>query len=156
MVGLSTCDADKWSALLNWRASTRQRGPALAVDCGGSTVAREIRRVNKSLTELEVVEMVRMYEEGRSTRQIAKATGVHWHTVQNRLRAVGVTMRRRIKTPEAVIDEIVRLYESGLSMQAVGDQVGVNQQTVCNMLHERGVATRSRRAQPLTQVVAAS
>ena len=120
----------------------------MAVDCGGSTVAREIRKVYKLLTDEDMVEIVRLYDEGMSTRQIAAAKGVHWHTVQSRLRAADVTMRRRTKTPESVVDEIARLYASGLSMQAVGDKLGLNQQTVCNMLHERGVATRTRQGKP--------
>ncbi len=141
MVGLSRADTEKWLYLLNWSKQALADGPNLAVDPGAAPVVeRDIRR-QRMLTDADMQEVIEMYRSGKTTRQIAEATGAHRHTIANRLKAAGIKLRRG-KISNGEVAKLIRLYESGLSMAAVGERLNLDAQTVLNYLRKAGVPTR--------------
>jgi DNA-directed RNA polymerase specialized sigma24 family protein len=63
----------------------------MTISATGAT--RQERLALRAKRESE--EAARRYERGQSIRQIAKAMGLGYGTIHNRLRAAGVTMRGR-------------------------------------------------------------
>lgn len=141
MVGLSRTDTEKWLYLLNWSKQALAEGPKLAVDPGSAfVVERNIRR-QRMLTDADMQDVIEMYRAGKTTRQIAEATGAHRHTIANRLKVAGIKLRRG-KIADGEVAKLIRLYESGLSMAAVGERLNLDPQTVLNYLRAAGIETR--------------
>ncbi len=141
MVGLSRADTEKWLYLLNWSKQALADGPNLAVDPGSAPVVERNIRRQRMLTDADMQEVIEMYRAGKTTRQIAEATGAHRHTIANRLKAAGIRLRRG-KISQDEIAKLIRLYESGLSLAAVGKRLNLDAQTVLNYLRGSGSATR--------------
>lgn len=93
------------------------------------------------LTDADTQDVIEMYRAGKTTRQIAEATGAHRQTIANRLKLAGIKLRRG-KISEGEVAKLIRLYESGLSVAAVGKRLNLDAQTVLNYLKRAGVETR--------------
>ena len=97
------------------------------------------------VTELraDMDDVVRRYEEGEFSTQIAEDYDVAGVTVVNYLRRRGVTIRpkghdlightKRLLTPEQ-IDEARRLYEEGKTSRELADRFGVSKGTILRWL----------------------
>jgi transposase-like protein len=71
------------------------------------------------------LEMVRLYQSGLTTRQVAERCGCSTMAVRGALKRHGLTPRLKRVSPEQR-REIIRLYRSGYSMQRAADAVGVS------------------------------
>ena len=88
-------------------------------------------------------EIVRRYEAGESTPQLAREFNVHASTVSAYLKEAGVERRKPGPSAEMVA-EAKRLYESGLSLEKVADQLAVHGSAVFSWLRNAGVTLRPR------------
>jgi len=93
------------------------------------------------LIEEQVRELVKEYQAGATTYELAAKFGIGREKVSTILKQQGVTMRRQGLSPEQV-DTAVRLYEQGWSLAKIGEKYHVNDTTVLTRLRERGVKTR--------------
>lgn len=143
LVGLSRADTEEWLYLLNWSKRALANGPNLAVDPGSAPVVERNIRRQRMLTEADIQEVIEMYRAGRTTRQIAKATGAHRRTIANRLKLAGIKLRRG-KISQGEVAKLIRLYESDLSMAAIGERLNLDPQTVLNYLRKASLETRNR------------
>jgi len=137
LVALSTADTNKWAILLN-------RGePMLKPEITSFDYERTgpILQHQRRLTDAQVIILENRYREGATVYQLAKEFGISRTTVSERLKKVGVTMRRQSPRSE-LIDEMVGLYESGLSLAGIGDRVGTSPGTVHRYIRVRGVQMR--------------
>jgi len=108
------------------------------------------------LTDEEKQQMVQMYQQGNSLREIGfNFHGISPKYVSTILRQQGVEMRPRgwpkgkpfvsdfnkgNKINDQIKDEVVRLYtEHGLNQEAVARETAVSPQSVLNILRERGI-----------------
>jgi len=108
------------------------------------------------LTNEEKRQMVRMYQEGKSLREIGfNFHGLSPKYVSTLLRQQGIEMRPRgwprgkpfvsdfnkgNKINEQIKDEVVRLYiEHNLNQEAVARETAISPQSVLNILRERGI-----------------
>lgn len=97
-------------------------------------------------------EIVRLYQEGLSIRQIARRLGLAFGTVQNRLKKKGVVFRPT-GDPNSLSDhtrvEILEMYTRlEMTTREIACELGVSQFTVWNNLRDAGVlrsAEESRR-----------
>lgn len=126
---------------MNWSKQALADGPNLAVDPGSAPVVERNIRRQRMLTDADVQDVIEMYRAGKTTRQIAEATGAHRHTIANRLKLAGIKLRRS-KISKDEVAKLVRLYESGLSMAAVGERLNLDAQTALNYLKRAGIETR--------------
>lgn len=95
----------------------------------------------RHLTDAELARLVAAYQADATVYELAKEFQVNRHTVSERLKAVGLTLRRTSPT-DADIEEMVRLYKSGLSLVDVGHRVNFAARTVYSHLVSRGVQLR--------------
>lgn len=85
--------------------------------------------------------MANKYQTGATVYQLAQEFGISRHTVSDRLKKAGITMRLQPPRSE-LIDEMVGLYVSGLSLVEVGDLVGTSPGTVHRYTRIRGIQMR--------------
>lgn len=114
----------------------------------------QIYRVLKGNTEVKdsritkdhvVDEMVVLYVQGYSSRQVASRFGMRDSSVRRLLKNRGV-LRTPIEasgTPKHVRDAVVALYLSGVSAEKAGKEFGVSQSVVYNELKRRSIPTRT-------------
>jgi hypothetical protein len=89
---------------------------------------------------MDVKRAADLYAKGRTLRQIGAELGVSRTTVSERLRQVGVTMRRGgAPAHPASIDQVLELRDQDPSWSEVADQVGMTRS---------GAWSRYRRARP--------
>ena len=136
-MALSTADTNKWAILLN-------RGePTLKSEVTSFDYERTgpIRQRQKRLTDRQVLLLKDRYREGATVYQLAQEFDISRHTVSERLKKAGITMRGQSPGSE-LIDLMVKLYESGLSLADVRNRVGTSPGTVRHYLLTRGVQMR--------------
>ena len=85
--------------------------------------------------------MADKYQTGANVYQLATEFDISRHTVSERLKKLGVTIRGQSPGDE-LVDSMVFLYESGLSLEAVGNHLGSSPGTVRRYLITRGVQMR--------------
>ena len=100
-------------------------------------------RVRK-LAQVQVDELLSLYQAGESLPSLAARYGIHRGTVKDHLRRSGVAIRpgNQAKLSDADKDELATLYENGLSIHKLALQFGVTDNPVHNALKERGVMMR--------------
>ncbi|WP_428095387.1 helix-turn-helix domain-containing protein [Demequina sp.] len=111
-----------------------------------ATLARPRSRsqVQRHLSPEEQVEVVTMYQAGKTINAVARAFKLHRTTVTAILSRHGVKVRRRSMNPQE-IDRACELYESGSPLAAVSAQLGFDAKTIADRLRERCVRIRSPR-----------
>ncbi len=87
-------------------------------------------------------EIVRRYEGGATTYDLAKEFNCRRSTISGHRRRADAMLRRSGLLPVKVT-EAIRLYNSGLSLAAVGGHFEASGDTVATRLKERGVAIRN-------------
>ncbi len=109
-------------------------------DARGPNV-RELRCVQRRLSQPEVEALLADYEAGGRFGELAKVYGIHRTTVSAHVARAGKT---RGQLTEAQVDEAVRLYGQGLSLRAVGNRLNVTDKTIRRVLDRQAVAVRPR------------
>ena len=117
---------------------------ATVISDEGDTVVRQTRQVQKHLSEEEVAQIIRAYQSGTSTNELARQYGCHRHTICDHLRKHGIEVtRNKIRSAEAVC-QVIALYEQGNMIEDIANQYDVSQATINRLLHGNGVKVRSR------------
>ena len=100
------------------------------------------RQQQTRLTPELVAELVASYEAGTDMNALARAYGVHRHSVRAHLTKAGVELRRQGLT-NIQIDEVVRLYAAGYSLAKLGQQFNCDHTTIGRALKRRGLKLRT-------------
>ncbi len=115
----------------------------------GSRQRRKRPRVvvtQRRLTELEILDLVAMYEDGASVPDVVTRFGIHRTTVLRTLERHGVPRRPEIrKLGDDQRAEAAELYASGLSTVKVGAIFSVDAETIRKAFIRAGVQLRPRR-----------
>ncbi len=129
-----------------YKQDRRPSHPAV-VDSRGRMV-RSLEMAQTLLDTAQVDELVTMYRNGESMREVAEHFRVHRATVAIHLRRRSVQVRRGKLTTEQVT-EVGALYEQGFTLTEIGARFGVGQDTARRAVVEVGGTTRrpGRRAQ---------
>ena len=107
-------------------------------------MVRQVRQIQKRLSEKEVTEVILAYQEGISANALAREYGCDRHAIYNHLKKHGIKVsRNRIRTEESV-RQIIMLYESSIFIADIADQYDVSESTINRLLRENGVRIRSR------------
>ena len=95
----------------------------------------------------DVVTATELYERGLTLMEIGERLGCSWMTVQRRLVAAGVEIRkqgRRGKGTEAeddaLVSQILELHNQGLSTYKIAEQLGIGRDAIYKRLHKMGVS----------------
>lgn len=96
--------------------------------------------------DIDIQNVVELYESGTSTDRIAKMFGVSPGTILNRLREAGVKRRRSGPPPKFDRDEICRLYREGVPIAEIKEKTGAKNDAVFYYaLRKGGVPVRLKR-----------
>ncbi|MEY8562929.1 hypothetical protein AALA21_07725 [Eggerthellaceae bacterium 3-80] len=103
----------------------------------------ELRKTAPNKTPDDVLDqMVSMYKQGFSPKEISKQLGLSHSAVCRNLKSMGLdVVSARIATEENV-DEWVGLYESGSNINEIAKLSGFNRNTISKRLQSRGVILR--------------
>lgn len=101
-----------------------------------------LRRPN----EIEIDELVRNYQQGRTLAELASEHGLHQRTVAAQLEARGVERRvNRRKMSDDDVSLAANRYQPGDSLATVALAFGLDAKTVWRELRRAGIAIRPRR-----------
>jgi len=104
------------------------------------------RPVQRRLNEVEIDQLVREYQAGRTLADLAAERGIHRGTVAAHLEGRGVQRRvNRRKMSDDDLRDAARRYRGGDSLAKVASAFDVDAATVRRELHRAGVAIRLRR-----------
>ena len=94
----------------------------------------------------DVAEAIRMYEDGMTLMEVGKRLGCSWMTVQRRLKAAGVEVRKqgarggRSKSEDSALTQrIIKLHARGNSDYEIADILGVSRSYVNYRLRKSGI-----------------
>lgn len=92
------------------------------------------------ITEQEIDEWAKGYEEGATFEELSKASGIGATTIRSRLIGRGIKPRKDVhnKTPKDVLDQMVILNKAGCSSKEIADRLGVSYSAVCRNLKSMG------------------
>lgn len=114
----------------------------------------EVRRPGKEtiLSGEQIDEIVKKYENGASTRKIAKEYGVSNTPIKKALKNRGVVLRIYHKDfSESQKTDMVKKYEDGSDMIEIGKDYGVTRTVVGRILKEGGIKIRRHKI-PVEQI----
>lgn len=114
-------------------------------------MVRSLEMAQTLLRPDQVDELVTMYRNGKTMREVAEHFRVHRATVAIHLRRRSVRVRRGKLTTEQVA-EVGALYDQGFTLTEIGARFGVGQDTARRAVTEAGGTTRrpGRRAPAAT------
>jgi len=109
-----------------------------------STEVARYKQKQKRLTEEEKAEIVKRYQAGENTNQLAAAYGCHRNTISNTLKKAGIDVT--IKKIGIVFnpEEAIKLYAEGWKSKDIGKKLGVSELTIRKCLKEHGIKLRTR------------
>jgi hypothetical protein len=104
-------------------------------------VVRSIGMAQTFLDAAQVDELVTMYRDGKTMREVAEHFGVHRTTVAIHLRRRSVPVRRG-KLSAAQVAEIGALYDQGFTLAEIGARFNVGQDTARRAVLDSGGVIR--------------
>lgn len=107
--------------------------------------SREQRQKQVRLGQLQVDELVSLYQQGQTIRQLVEHFGVHKTTVSDHLKRRGVATRvveRRLS--DADVAKAAELYQAGQSLAQVAQHFGVYDTTIYREFKKADIPTRPR------------
>ena len=105
----------------------------------GDIEVTRYRQKQKILSEQERTQVIKRYQNGESTYQLAEAFGCHRSTISNTLKKAGV----KVQHHRVNDGEIVQLYESGLTSGEIAKKFKVSSSVIIRTLHKNNVNMRS-------------
>lgn len=110
----------------------------------GETVARQVKQIQRLLSEEEVAQIIIAYQGGTSANELAREYGCNRKAICSHLKKHGIVVtRKRIRSQEEV-QHIIKLYEEGSIIEDIAMRHNVSQATISRLLHENGVRVRNR------------
>ncbi len=97
----------------------------------------------RRLGSSSVAALLRAYEAGATTTQLAEQCGVSATAVKDLLHRHGVSVRRPVGRPRGKVDEAIRLYKAGWLLREIARKFDVSQEDVRRKLRARGAVMRS-------------
>lgn len=89
--------------------------------------------------DVDVGDIVRLYEAGSSAMEIGEMLGCSWMTVNRRLKAAGVELRKPgCRKLDVCANDIVPLLESGLTQEEAAKRLGCSVATIKDRIKEVG------------------
>jgi DNA-binding CsgD family transcriptional regulator len=117
-----------------------------AAKCGPRTARSIPKPAAARLSSTEVAELLKAYESGASTYELAARFRIRRETVTMHLKRAGLEVR---PGPQVALDEagerrVAILYRDGLSMRSIARQMGISDNTVLKALRAQSVPSRPR------------
>ena len=124
-----------------WEAGHLTRVRSAASSHGPTRPPKQPRQHQRRLSQTEVAELIKEYEQGASVNELAQRFGIHRVTVTALLRRRGMELRRTGLTREEIVTA-THLYTQGWSCARLGTRFGVDSTTVWRALRAAGVTLR--------------
>ena len=109
----------------------------------GEMEVTKLTQRQKKLTDDEILQVIKDYQNGMNIYQLADKYGCHRLNISTQLKKHDVEVTTR-KIDSKNISEIVHLYEGGMNTTQLAKQFGVACPTIIKYLHEKGVKMRTR------------
>jgi DNA-directed RNA polymerase specialized sigma24 family protein len=98
--------------------------------------------MNHRLNPSQQAQLMAQYQNGMSTRELARLFEINRHTVAKHLRRGGVVVRPQLKMTPHRVQQATRLYADGQSLATIGEHLGVDASTIHKALKRAGVNMR--------------
>lgn len=105
--------------------------------------ARQPHAVSRRLGSSTVAALIKAYEGGSTTPQLAEEYGISQIAVKDLLHSHGIALRRPVGLTQEDVDEAVCLYKAGWLLRKIAAKFNVSQEDVRRKLLARGVVMRS-------------
>ena len=109
----------------------------------GETEVRRLTQKQKKLTNDEVLQIVKDYQNGMNTNQLADKYGCHRVNISAQLKKHNIEVTTR-KINSQNNTEIIELYEGGMNTTQLAKRFGVTCSTIIKYLHKNEVKMRTR------------
>jgi len=110
----------------------------------GETVVRQVRQIQKHLSEDEVAQIIRAYQGGKSANVLAREYGCNRKAICDHLKKHDVTVSRSKIRSEETVRHIIALYEANHLIEEIAKLYDVSKSSINRLLHANGVNVRSR------------
>ena len=109
----------------------------------GEIEVTKLTQQQKKLTNNEALQIVKDYQNGMNTYQLADKYGCHRANISVQLKKQNIEVTTR-KLNLQNITEIIGLYEGGMNTTQLAKQFGVTCPTIIKYLHKNKVKMRTR------------
>lgn len=97
---------------------------------------------NKKLTEINELEIIKLYEQGLTKGTLAKEFNISTPTITKVLNRNNVKSREKynsIKVTEDIEKEIINLYKNSNSANKIAKKLNLSKSTICIKLHKHNL-----------------
>ena len=155
MAGLSGQDSNNYTKLIAYRRRILAE-PAHNIITPNSETS--VRRVNeygeteicrttslqKHLTNAEILEIAKAYNNGKTTYELAKEYGCCRKAISNALIGVGITPSKSKAQAKMYVGIVIKMYEEYKTTAEIAKRFGVHPNAVLRCLRENNIPIRSR------------
>ena len=105
-----------------------------------NSIVKDISQQQKHLKPEEIEQIVKRYQNGESTYELAEAFDCHRSTIANNLRKQGI----KVSIEKIDLEEAIALYESGWTTIQLAERYRMSDNVVSRRLKKAGVKMRGR------------
>jgi len=152
-VALSSADLNNSNKILEYKVKASAPidnnpceaiNPASYIDNHGETAKKKLTQSQKRLSDSEILNIIKDYQNGISTYALAEKYRCHRNTISRCLKNHGIDVIKEKFSSERSAGEVIRLYESGLKTAEIAEQFGVGNSTIVRCLHKNNVKMRTK------------
>lgn len=112
----------------------------------GRTEVTRKSQEQKILSKQGIEEAVKLYQEGKSSKAIAKRLNCHHRTVRNALRKAGITIDPHVEGRKFKTEDAIRLYvQEKLPIKEIAKKLGVCEGSIYKCLKNNSINTKRTR-----------
>ena len=108
----------------------------------GETEVKKIRQKQKRLSEYEIQEAIKLYQNGVSANTIASSFGCHRRTISDVLKRNDIEVSHKASAKPELVKRIIELYAEMKTPKEVGAIVGIDCTTVRQVLKDNEIYIR--------------
>lgn len=154
MVGLSGQDSNNYTKLIAYKRrilaepahiiAPNSKTSVKRVNKYGETEICQTTTFQKHLTNAEILEISKAYNNGKTTYELAKEYGCCRKAISNALISVGITPSKSKARAKMDVGIVIKMYEEYKTTAEIAERFGVHPNAVLRCLRENNIPIRSR------------
>lgn len=98
--------------------------------------------MSKKLSAQQTQEIIRLYQKGKSPKELGETFGIRSNSITRLLRNNGIKRTQQIKASQEEINQIIMEYTAGISSEVIAAKLKRNGSTICRILTRNNIAIR--------------